>query len=150
MGAYLQDFRFALRLLRRQPMFVLVASLTIAIGVSATATIFSAVNALLLRAPVGVHDTGRLVTVHRVDSEGTGFHAFGLPYYRELAAAAALPELAAFDFFEGGLAIDEVISTAPGTIVSGNYFQTILLSHHPSNVLCVSLRIYWVICSKTL
>ncbi len=125
MGSYLQDFRFALRLLRRQPMFVLVASLTVAIGVSATATIFSAVNALLLRAPVGVHDTGRLVSVHRVDSEGTGFHAFGLPYYRELAAAAALPELAAFDFFDGGLAIDEVISTAPGTIVSGNYFQTL-------------------------
>ncbi len=125
MGVHLQDLRFALRILRRQPMFVLIASLTIAIGVSATATIFSAVNALLLRPPAGVQETAELVTVHRIDSEGTSFHAFGIPYYRELAAAGALEELAAFDIFDGGLSVDGVVSRVAATIVSGNYFQTL-------------------------
>ncbi len=125
MGVHLQDLRFALRILRRQPMFVLIASLTIAIGVSATATIFSAVNLLLLRSPVGVHEAGNLVTVHRLDDQGTGFHAFGIPFYRELAAAGALEELAAFDIFEGGLSVDGVVSRVASTIVSGNYFQTL-------------------------
>ena len=125
MGVHLQDLRFSLRLLRRQPMFVVIASLTIAIGVSATATIFSAVNALLLQPPAGVHDTGELVTVHRIDSEGTSFHAFGIPYYRELAAAGGLTELAAFDLFDGGLSVDDVVARTAATIVSGNYFQTL-------------------------
>ncbi|MCH7824246.1 MAG: ABC transporter permease [Acidobacteria bacterium] len=125
MGVHLHDLRFALRILRRQPMFVLIASLTIAIGVSATATIFSAVNALLLRPPAGVHGTAELVTVHGIDSEGTSFHAFGIPYYRELAAAGALEELAAFDLFDGGLSVDDVVARTSATIVSGNYFQVL-------------------------
>ena len=125
MGIRLQDLRFALRVLRRQPLFVLVASLTVAIGVAATTTIFSAANWLLLRPPVGVHDSGSLVTVHRIDQQGTSFHAFGIPHYRALAAAGALEELAAFDIFEGGLALDGTVSRTPGTIVSGNYFKTL-------------------------
>jgi predicted permease len=125
MGSHLQDFRFALRVLRRQPFFVVVASLTVAIGVSATATIFSAANSLLLQEPAGVRESGRLVTVHRIDDQGTGFHAFGLPEYRALAAAATMPELVAYDFFAGGLTIDEAAGRVAGAVVSGNYFRAL-------------------------
>src|ERR1700758_4764565 len=45
----LNDLKFTLRSLRRQPGFALAAILTLAVGIGATTAIFSTVNAALLR-----------------------------------------------------------------------------------------------------
>jgi putative ABC transport system permease protein len=57
-----QDLRYAVRGLRKSPGFALVATLTLAIGVSANTTIFSAVDSLLLR-PLPYPDQDRLVMI---------------------------------------------------------------------------------------
>src|SRR4051794_29387706 len=45
----IRDARYATRLLRRSPVFAITAILSLAIGLGATITVFTAVNALLLR-----------------------------------------------------------------------------------------------------
>ena len=59
---FLQDVRFGLRTLILRPSFTIVATLVLALGIAATTTIFSVVDAVVLR-PLPYPDPGRLVVV---------------------------------------------------------------------------------------
>jgi putative ABC transport system permease protein len=62
----IQDLRFALRSLRNAPGFTVVALLIVAIGIGAATTMFSAVDALVLR-PVALPEPERLVAVYETN-----------------------------------------------------------------------------------
>jgi putative ABC transport system permease protein len=61
-GTAIQDLRYAMRMLRRNPMFAGVAILTLALGIGPTSIIFSIVDRVLLQ-PLPFHDPDRLVYV---------------------------------------------------------------------------------------
>ena len=124
---WLQDTRFAIRLLRKSPLFTLTAALSLAIGIGANTTIFSVANALLLRPLPGLAAPDRLVDLGRTQ-RGEGFDTVSHPFYRSVRERTTTLEgvyatrLEPTPMSLGGRDAAERVF---GTIVSGNYFSVL-------------------------
>jgi predicted permease len=123
------DLRFAVRTLRRTPVFTAVVVVTLALGIGANTAIFSVVRGVLLK-PLPNRDGARLVYLrHSMDGPGGSNIAFSVPEVRDLRtgvpAFAGLAEYSPFSLTlrENGDAVHINVG-----LVTGNFFEVMGLS----------------------
>ena len=127
---FLQDLRFGLRMLRKNPGFSLIAALSLALGIGANTAIFSLLDALLLK-PLPIKQPEQLVIVATESSSqsGLGVPSFSYPFFRELRDKnAVFSGMFAHDVapmsMSGGGQTERVL----GELVSGNFFSVLGVS----------------------
>jgi hypothetical protein len=120
--------RYALRILRKNPGFTLVAIGSLAIGIGATSASFSIADVLLLR-PLPVPQPGRVVAVTPAKMGAFGADsAISYPDYRDLRDNNRTFEgLVASRLWAFGFSPDATVlpKTTYGTYVSGKLFPDV-------------------------
>ena len=121
------DFQHALRALRKNPGFTLVAVLSLTLGIGATTSVFSVMNGFVLR-PLPVPNPDRLVSVQPL-LRGKRFALFNPVFEHLRGTQQSLTGMfaASDDAFLKAELDGATPSFIPGSRVSGNYFDVLEL-----------------------
>jgi macrolide transport system ATP-binding/permease protein len=125
--ALLQDIRYGLRALRKNPAFTVVAVLTLALGIGANAAVFSWIEGLLLRPFPAVTHQDRMVALSGT-SASNEYSSVDLswPDFLDFQRNCHLFDSFIADKIMGAtLNIGGRSSRATGSIVSANYFDAL-------------------------
>jgi predicted permease len=126
LNSLLQDARFTLRRLSREKGFAVTAVLTLSVCLGANATIFSVVNAVVLR-PLPVPDPDQLVTMwNAYPGAGVGGDVRGNngapDFYDRRAMKDVFEELAAYRYEGLSIEIDNIPQLVDGRRVTPSFF----------------------------
>ena len=124
LDALLQDLRFSIRVLRRNPGFTSVAVLTLALGIAANSTIFSFAD-LIIRRPVALPGLNRLVAVSEMVSLTEEKGISPANYFDLKAELHGLESLAAYQYRDLVLTREGASEAVAGVQVSPDFFSTV-------------------------
>ena len=123
METLIQDIRFGVRMLVKNPTMTLVAVVTLALGIGANTAIFSAVNGMLLR-PLPVANADRLMVVAGELKGNKDFNGISYADYRDLRAqTSGFSDLLAYNINLMGLEADNHADSLVVSYVTSNYFS---------------------------
>lgn len=128
MSNLLQDLRYAVRILGKNPGFALIAVLTLALGIGANTTIFTWVDGFLLNGFPGIPDANRLM-IFSTDFRGNNT-SLSYPDFEDYRARADKMEVVGMDMEAMSLKVGVEAERIWGKMVTGNYFDA--LGVHPS------------------
>jgi macrolide transport system ATP-binding/permease protein len=125
MGTLMQDIRYGMRTLLKNPGFTAVAILTLALGIGANTTIFSLVDAFLLR-PLPVKDPAQITTLAYYLKGGPPITIFTAPDYHDIRdqTSNVFSGLVAYQIGLDGLTVNGKADRIVTSYVTGNYFST--------------------------
>ena len=119
------DVRYALTWLLRSPGFTVVAIASLAIGIGFNATLFSLVDAVLLR-PLPVERPDRILDVYTKGGDGDTYSTSSYPDYLDFKAhSTAFRDMAAYSLAIAALRTGDQSRMALGEVVTGNYFSVL-------------------------
>jgi predicted permease len=126
MDALWQDFRYALRALRKSPGFTVAAALTLALGIGGNTAIYSLVDTLLIE-PLPFADGERLVMLWEENQrEGRAYSEVSGAQVRALQQRATVFEdIAPYDWFGFTLTGGGAPEQLTGTVVAHNFFEVL-------------------------
>lgn len=117
------DVRFALRNLAKQPSFLAVTVLTLALGIGANTAIFSVVKAVLLN-PLPYPNAERLVSIGTTWRNSDRVGSLSGPDYHDMRARAKSLEAVSYVVGgEMGIRVGEAAEFAPTFLVTPAYFR---------------------------
>jgi predicted permease len=128
----MQDVRYALRSLRKNPAFTAVAVLSLALGVGANTAIFSLIDSLLLNS-LPIKDPQQLVFVRTNNVKVGNFMVSRTIHIRDLeqmeAHSTRVDGIGSYDdFSRANIGVDGRSELTPGEFVSGKYFEVLGIS----------------------
>jgi predicted permease len=119
------DLRYAVRGLRRSPLFAVIAVLTLALGIGATTAIFTLIDQVAWRR-LPVPDSGALVQIHQEgphNGSNMGRWMNSYPMYMDFQTKGApLSQVIARRMVSASLAVDNQTERVDAELVSGNFF----------------------------
>ena len=122
----LQDLRFGLRMLRRNPGFSILAILCLALGIAATTSVFSWIEGILLRPFPAVAHQERMMAVAETNRSVPGHDDVSWPDFADLQKNCTLFDAFIVDRITGTtLSIGDRAEVATGSVVSANYFEAL-------------------------
>ena len=128
MSAVINDIKYGIRQLLKNPGFSVIAALTLAIGISANITMFSVVNAVLLR-PLPFDEPDRLVVVQQQSRKHGFTTGFSYPDFLDWREQNyVFEDFAAFSPAQFEMVEDQGVSKINGAIVSGNFLSLLGVS----------------------
>jgi len=126
MNGMLHDVRHAVRVLARSPGFTIVASLTLALGIGANATIFSLVNGLVLRSPAGIEEPERMVQIARSYEQAPRWDNWSWPAMLEIRRSGTVfKDVVGYEGRQLIIGAGGSAETVVGDLVTGNYFRVL-------------------------
>lgn len=124
----LQDVRYALRTLAKNPGFSAAAVVTLALGIGANTAILSLADAVLLRAPP-VYAPDRLATIFTTCRLGALRCSSSYPDYEDYRSrATGFADMAAYSWVPLNMGDGLGAQLATGVLATGNYFQLLGVS----------------------
>jgi predicted permease len=126
MGTIMQDIRYGLRTLLKNPGFTVVAILTLALGIGANTAIFTMVDSFLLR-PLPVKDPADITTLAYQLKGGQLINIFSVADYRDIREQTAdvFSGLIAYQISIDGLKVNGKADRIVTSYGAGNFFSTL-------------------------
>src|SRR5690348_4393156 len=118
-----RDLRYGWRTLRKSPVFTSMAVLSLALGIGANASIFSVINAILLRPLPGVERPSDVFSLNtKMNSRSNGVPLVSYPDYRDFRDHnSVLTGLAGIGFVPASVGPKGDCQRMYGMTVTGNY-----------------------------